>query len=95
MGRWIGMWLVCVAAIGLQAFGAAGAAQPSERLEVAVRRGDTLWGVARRLTPPEGDVRATVDRLRRENRLDSRLPLADGRVLTYSGARGVALAGRD
>ncbi len=38
-------------------------AVPAEATAVVVGPGDTLWGIARQITPEGGDVAATVDRL--------------------------------
>ncbi|HMQ28071.1 MAG TPA: LysM domain-containing protein, partial [Acidimicrobiales bacterium] len=35
----------------------------SDAASVVVGPGDTLWGIARQITPAGGDVAATVDRL--------------------------------
>lgn len=54
---------------------------------VIVRPGETLWDHAKRMTPPGGDVRATVDDLARVNGMDGgRRLLAGMRLVLPSGS---------
>lgn len=54
---------------------------------VVVRPGDTLWDHARRIAPPGGDIRATVDELARVNGIDpGRTLLAGSRLALPSGS---------
>ena len=45
---------------------------------VVVQPGETLWDHAERMTPPGGDVRATVDELARLNAIDRKGTLLAG-----------------
>lgn len=53
---------------------------------VVVRPGETLWHHAAHITPPGGDVRATMDELARLNGLRDREPLLAGSTLVMPGA---------
>ena len=50
--------------------------------QVIVMRGDSLWGIARRYTHPEEDVREVIDRLTKANHLDLRRSIQPGQKLT-------------
>jgi hypothetical protein len=64
--RW-GRALVLVMVVASGAFGtlrvAAGGERPAAHRVYTVRAGDTLWGIAERLSAPGSDVRPVVDRL--------------------------------
>lgn len=66
MWRWVMMVSVSCAMVAAQH-----AAAPVSRAEPGgvrvVRPGETLWGVAKGMTPTGGDVRRTVERLRVAN----------------------------
>ena len=47
------------------------AAAPVAYTTVSVHRGDTLWSLAERRTPVNGDVQATVDQIIATNHLSS------------------------
>jgi len=90
MWRWVGMFAAFGMAVVIQA-GAAGYASPQPSAVVIVREGDTLWSVARRMTPPSMDVRQTVDLLARQNRIGPGGTLAAGTTLRL-GRDSVAVA---
>lgn len=50
--------------------------------QVIVTRGDSLWGIARRYTHPEEDVREVIDRIAKANHLDLRRSIQPGQKLT-------------
>lgn len=49
--------------------------------QIVVRRGDTLWAIARRIAP-EQDPRRVVDTLRQLNELETAI-IHEGQVLTW------------
>lgn len=51
-------------------------------VEVTVKRGDTLWSLARRHGPEHRDIRETIDRIRTINGLETRVSLRPGERLT-------------
>lgn len=73
---------MCIAAIIGQAAiqGAPTAGGPGPQ-RVAVRAGDTLWGIARAVTPRDRDVRSTVDALAAANDIRAGRCLAAGSSL--------------
>lgn len=50
-------------------------------VEVIVRQGDTLWGLAQRHGPKHRDIRETIDRIRRLNGLEARANIQPGERL--------------
>lgn len=51
--------------------GATAGSQPVVADTVVVQSGDTVWGLARQITPTDGDVRDNVTAIRRLNDVDS------------------------
>ena len=49
--------------------------------QVVVMRGDSLWGIARKYTHPEEDVREVIDRIAKANHLDLRQAIQPGQKL--------------
>ena len=56
--------------------------------QVVVFRGDSLWGIARRYTRPEEDVREVIDRIAKANHLDLRQAIQPGQKLMVTGETG-------
>ncbi|MDD6288328.1 LysM peptidoglycan-binding domain-containing protein [Acidaminococcus fermentans] len=56
--------------------------------QVVVFRGDSLWGIARRYTRPEEDVREVIDRIAKANHLDLRQAIQPGQKLTVPVKQG-------
>lgn len=94
MRSWAGLFGVCVAAVLLQGAVARAAGEATMRTGVVVvREGETLWSIARRITPEGADARATVERLRLENGLDRSAAVGSGDELTLGVGKPVASGG--
>lgn len=48
--------------------------------EYCIERGDTLWSIARSVTPQSADIRKTVDLIRQKNKIDGSV-IYEGEVL--------------
>jgi nucleoid-associated protein YgaU len=71
--------------VGLSCLGfafAKGDAAHYRRERVMVYSGDSLWSIASRRTADDEDVRAVIERIVRENKLDPARPIQAGQVLT-------------
>lgn len=64
------------------------AAPTRYRNQQVVFRGDSLWGIARRYTRPEEDVREVIDRIAKANHLDLRQAIQPGQKLTVPVKQG-------
>jgi nucleoid-associated protein YgaU len=80
-----------VLATGRVALGGAGGAESGGRAgrieRHVVRRGDTLWEIARAVVGPEGDPRPVVERIREANALSPSEPLLAGVSLVVPDAQ--------
>jgi len=76
MAVWLG---VALATVGDELL--AGSPDQLGYVEVIVRQGDTLWGLAQRHGPKHRDIRETIDRIRRLNGLEARANLQPGERL--------------
>jgi nucleoid-associated protein YgaU len=77
-----------VLATGRVALGGAGGSggRPARMELYVVRRGDTLWEIARSAVGPEGDPRPLVERIRQTNALAPSEQLLPGASLAVPGA---------
>lgn len=93
VGLMLGTLMVTIIATGILISGlwsfsgkslVAGTVDPPIIKEVVVRRGDTLWSLAREHGPDKTDVRIIIDRIRHLNNLDGAL-LKPGMTLHIPG----------